>query len=161
MQDYATREVAKEQPCIYRLTRLGAAAVEKGHGLSFIDEVGKIIWGGVDGWNTGSHLADAAARAGLDLVVLGAAVASDPDRYERIIQENQRNHLAAGHWGVPTMVFEREPFFRPGPDRCPQVALAAARSAAAQLIREANRTRISLWTAHCTKTRANRPSVDQ
>ena len=34
---------------------------------------------------------------------------------ESIIQENQNAHLAAGHWGVPTMAFEGEPFF--GQDR--------------------------------------------
>lgn len=115
VQDYATREVAKEQPYIYRLTRLGAAAAERNKGLPFIDEVGKIIWGGIDGWNEGPHLAEASARAGLDLAELDAVIAADPDRYERIIQENQRAHLEAGHWGVPTMVFEGEPFF--GQDR--------------------------------------------
>ena len=43
------------------------------------------------------------------------AVAADPAKYDRVIETNQRDHLAAGHWGVPTMVFEGEPFF--GQDR--------------------------------------------
>jgi 2-hydroxychromene-2-carboxylate isomerase len=115
VQNYSTREVAKEQPYIHRLTRLGVAAVEKGRGLAFIDEVSKLIWGGVEGWNEGDHLSKAAARAGLSLAELDAAIAADPAHYEAIIEQNQRDHLAAGHWGVPTMVFEGEPFF--GQDR--------------------------------------------
>ena len=75
-----------------------------------------MIWGGdVAGWHEGSHLAGAAARAGLDLGELDAAIAADPDRHDRVIAENQRALEAAGHWGVPTMVFAGEPFF--GQDR--------------------------------------------
>ena len=116
VQDFVTREVAAEQPYIYRLTRLGVDAVERGRGLTFIDEVSQIIWSGkVIGWHEGSHLADAAARAGLDLQEMDAAVAADPARYDAIIEQNQRDLEAAGHWGVPTMVFQGEPFF--GQDR--------------------------------------------
>jgi 2-hydroxychromene-2-carboxylate isomerase len=116
VQDFATREVAAEQPYIHRLTRLGVDAVERGRGLAFIDEASQIIWSGrIVGWHEGSHLADAAARAGLDLAVMDAAVAADPARYDAIIAQNQRALESAGHWGVPTMVFEDEPFF--GQDR--------------------------------------------
>ncbi len=116
VQDYVTREVAAEQPCIHRLTRLGVAAVERGKGLAFIDEVSRVIWSGeIDGWDRGDYLAAAAARAGLELADLDRAVAADAERFEGIIQKNQRDHAAAGHWGVPTMVFEGEPFF--GQDR--------------------------------------------
>jgi 2-hydroxychromene-2-carboxylate isomerase len=116
VQDYATRQVAKEQPYIYRLTRLGVDAVLRGRGLPFIDEVSRVIWGGsVEGWHRGTHLGDAAARAGLDLARMDEAVESDPAKYDDIIAKNQADHLAAGHWGVPTMVFEGEPFF--GQDR--------------------------------------------
>jgi 2-hydroxychromene-2-carboxylate isomerase len=118
VQDFATRKVAAEQPYIHRLTRLGVAAMERGRGrgLPFVAEVSRIIWGGdVDGWNEGSHLADAAARAGLDLAELDAAVAADAVRHDAVIAENQRALEAAGHWGVPTMVFAGEPFF--GQDR--------------------------------------------
>ena len=116
VQDFATREVAAEQPYIYRLTRLGVAAIERGRGMAFIDEVSQIIWNGkVAGWNEGSHLADAAARAGLNLAELDAMIDADPARYDAIIAANQRDLEAAGHWGVPTMVFEGEPFF--GQDR--------------------------------------------
>jgi 2-hydroxychromene-2-carboxylate isomerase len=105
-----------EQPRIHRLTRLGIAAVERGRGLAFIDEVSRIIWSGeVDGWDQGEHLARATARAGLDLAELDAAIAADPERHAAAIEANQEALTAAGHWGVPTMVFEGEPFF--GQDR--------------------------------------------
>lgn len=116
VQDFATRAIAAEQPYIYRLTRLGAAAALRGRGLPFIDEVSQIIWSGkIDAWHEGRHLADAAARAGLDLAELDDEIARDPGTYDNIIARNQEAHLAAGHWGVPTMVFEGEPFF--GQDR--------------------------------------------
>jgi len=116
VQEFPSRKVAAEQPYIHRLTRLGVAAAERGNGLPFIAEVSRVIWGGdVDGWHEGTHLADAAARAGLDLGTLDAGVAADPAHHDAVIAANQQALEAAGHWGVPTMVFEGEPFF--GQDR--------------------------------------------
>ena len=114
--DMQTLAAASNQPYIHWLTRLGCAAAEVGHGLRFLRQVSHTIWSGeIDAWHEGDHLARAAHRAGVDLAALDAKVVRDPDRYEAIIQENQRAHQAAGHWGVPTMVFEGEPFF--GQDR--------------------------------------------
>jgi len=114
--DPSTRAATPNQPYIHRLTRLGCAAAERGRGLPFLDEVSRIIWSGeIVNWHEGNHLAGAAARAGVNLAELDAKVADDPDKYETIIQNNQKAHEAAGHWGVPTMVFEGEPFF--GQDR--------------------------------------------
>ena len=116
MQDFATRQVAREQPYIHRLTRLGVAASERGRGLPFVAEVSRAIWGGdVVGWHEGSHLADSAARAGLDLAELDGAIAAQRGRHDAVIADNQRALEIAGHWGVPTMVFAGEPFF--GQDR--------------------------------------------
>jgi 2-hydroxychromene-2-carboxylate isomerase len=114
--DMQTRAATPNQPYIHRLTRLGCAAAEAGHGLQFLKEISHTIWSGeVDNWNEGDHLANASARAGLDLPELDRRITSDPAKYEAIIQENQKAHLASGHWGVPTMAFEGEPFF--GQDR--------------------------------------------
>jgi 2-hydroxychromene-2-carboxylate isomerase len=114
--DMQTRAATPNQPYIHRLTRLGCAAAEAGHGLTFLKEVSHTIWSGtIDGWNTGDHLAKAAARAGLDLAELDARITADPDKYEAMILANQAAHQACGHWGVPTMAFEGEPFF--GQDR--------------------------------------------
>jgi 2-hydroxychromene-2-carboxylate isomerase len=116
IQDLETNRIAPEQPYIFRLTRLGMAAVLARRGLEFVDHVSRVLWDGtVDGWNEGSHLADAVARAGLDLHQLDERIASDPSRYDRLIEVNQQAHEAAGHWGVPTIVFEGEPYF--GQDR--------------------------------------------
>jgi 2-hydroxychromene-2-carboxylate isomerase len=116
VQDYATRQVAKEQPYIYRLTRLGVEAARRGRALPFVAEVSRVLFGGsVQNWHEGTHLADAARRAGLDLASMDAAVAADPASYDATIAQNQQDLEAAGHWGVPTMVFHGEPFF--GQDR--------------------------------------------
>jgi len=53
------------------------------------------------------------ADAGLDLAALDAAIADGDHMAE--IERNQDALEAAGHWGVPTMVFRGEPFF--GQDR--------------------------------------------
>jgi 2-hydroxychromene-2-carboxylate isomerase len=116
VQDFATREVAKEQPYIHRLSRLGTCAAEHGRGVDFIYEVSRIIWdGSVDGWNDGDHLARATERAGLDLAALDREVVERAAHYEAVIEANQSALTDAGHWGVPTMVFQGEPFF--GQDR--------------------------------------------
>lgn len=116
VQDFTTRKVAAEQPYIYRLSRLGVDAVLRGRGLAFIAEVSRVIWGGdVQNWHEGAHLADAARRAGLDLATMDAAITADPAKYDAVIAQNQQDLETAGHWGVPTMVFQGEPFF--GQDR--------------------------------------------
>ena len=105
-----------EQPYIHRLTRLGIAAAEQGRGLPFLDEVSKLLWDGrVEGWNEGEHLAEATRRAGLDLGGLDKQIEKDPQHLIDAIDENHEALQAAGHWGVPTLVFEGEPFF--GQDR--------------------------------------------
>lgn len=120
VQDMMTRKVSGDQPHIYRLTRMGQLAQRMGKGIAFADEVSKIIWSGeVDNWHQGDHLANAAARAGLDFAELDAAVASDGEALDAEISANQDALAAAGHWGVPTLVFEGEPFF--GQDRIDMV----------------------------------------
>ncbi len=115
-QNLMTREIAEEQPLIRRICRLGQAASRRGKGLAFADEVSRIIFSGeVDGWDEGDHLAGAASRAVLDLAELDAEVASDAAALDSEIADNQSALEAAGHWGVPTLVFEGEPFF--GQDR--------------------------------------------
>lgn len=116
VQNLATREIAAEQPHIHRLCRMGQAATRRGKGLAFADEVSKVIWSGtIDDWHEGDHLAQATARAGLDFAELEAEAASDSDALDAEIAENQNALEAAGHWGVPTLVLDGEPFF--GQDR--------------------------------------------
>jgi 2-hydroxychromene-2-carboxylate isomerase len=116
VQDMATLEVAAEQPYIHRLTRLGALAQLEGRSLVFVKAIAKVLWdGSVKSWNEGDHLARAAEKAGFDLAAMDKAIAADPERYEAVIAGNERDHAESGHWGVPTFVFENEPFF--GQDR--------------------------------------------
>ena len=116
VQDMASLDVAEHQPYIHRLTRLGAAAQLQGRSLVFVDAISRVLWDGtVKGWNEGDHLASAATAAGFELAAMDAAVTADPGRYEAVIAENEKAHAASGHWGVPTFVFENEPFF--GQDR--------------------------------------------
>ena len=104
-----------EQPYIHRLTRLGVLAEERGHGIGFANEVARLIWGGTADWNQRDHLAQATRRAGLDLADLDEAARKETARIESVIERNQADHEAAGHWGVPTCAFRGEPFF--GQDR--------------------------------------------
>ena len=118
--DRATRSYPREQPLARRLTHLGIAATERGRGLAFLDEVSRVIWGGaVIDWHLGDHLARAAERAGLDLAEMDAAIAADPAHHVAIVEANQDAQRLGGHYGVPLMVFEGEPFF--GQDRFDQL----------------------------------------
>lgn len=131
LQNLATREIAQEQPYIHRLCRMGQAAERRGRGLAFADEVSRVIWSGtVDDWHEGDHLRDAAARAGLDLADLDAEAEDDAAALDAEIAANQAALEAAGHWGVPTLVFEGEPFF--GQDR---IAMAQWRMEQKGLVR--------------------------
>lgn len=113
VQDFRTMAVAKEQPYIHRLSKLGVEANRRGRGVELADRVAALIFGGTKGWDQGDLLKRAVADAGLDLAELDAAIA-DGDHLEEI-ERNQEALDAAGHWGVPTMVFLGEPFF--GQDR--------------------------------------------
>ena len=115
VQDIATRTIAAEQPYIRRITRLGQAAARRGKGLAFAHEAARLIWGGAENWHEGEHLAGAAERTGLDLAELDAEAATQADDLDAEIAANQQALEDAGHWGVPTLVFEGEPFF--GQDR--------------------------------------------
>ena len=115
VQDVATRTIAADQPYIRRITRLGQAAARRGKGLAFAHEAARLIWGGAANWHEGDHLAGAAARAGLDLAELDREVAAEPEALDGEIAANQEALEEAGHWGVPTLVFDGEPFF--GQDR--------------------------------------------
>lgn len=115
-QDPVTLAIAADQPLAVRLGRLGIAATEAGKGLAFADEVSRLLWdGSVTGWDSGTHLTQAAARAGLDLAQMEAAIAANPMHYDEGLAHNHQMLRAVGHWGVPSMVFDQELFF--GQDR--------------------------------------------
>jgi 2-hydroxychromene-2-carboxylate isomerase len=108
-------QTAEDQPYIHRLTRLGVLAAEAGKGIEFADEISTLIWGGTPAWDQGDRLAQATARADLDLATLDSKALAEASRLEAVIEQNQADHDKAGHWGVPTCAFQGEPFF--GQDR--------------------------------------------
>jgi len=113
VQDFQTFEVSDDQPHIFRLTGLGVEAEKRGKGIELAYHVSHLIWGEEPGWDQGDRLAQAVAKAGLDLAELEASLsATDP---MSVIDANHAALEAAGHWGVPTMVLDGEPFF--GQDR--------------------------------------------
>lgn len=119
VMDIKSGEVPEDQPYIHRLTRLGVAATEQGKGLAFLNEISTVIFGGTKNWHEGDHLKDATTRAGLDLATLDRAIEANTAHYETIITANEAAQKAAGHWGVPLMVLDGEPFF--GQDRVEQL----------------------------------------
>ena len=74
-----------------------------------------IFGSGTENWHEGPHLAEAAGRAGLDLAAMDAAVAADPAGLDALIHDNEAALDATGHWGVPVIAIDGEPFF--GQDR--------------------------------------------
>lgn len=116
VMDMATKEVAAEQPYIYRVSRLGVVAERMGAGLAFARAASYAIWSGeVDNWHEGEHLTLALQKAGLDARAVERAVAEDEAGIDAEIAANEAAQRNAGHWGVPLFVFNDEPFF--GQDR--------------------------------------------
>ncbi len=126
VQDITTRRIADDQPHVFRLVRMGQAAARRGAGFAYADAVSQLIWGGTVNWHQGDHLARAAQAAGLDHAGLEREAADDAAALDAEIADNQAALEAAGHWGVPTLVFAGEPFF--GQDRI-DLALARMRQA--------------------------------
>jgi len=115
VQNLETREVAQRQPHIHRITRLGQVASRHGKGVAFAAEAAKLIWGGTQNWHEGMHLAGALQRAELDPETCEIEAQKDAETLDAEIADNEKALNTAGHWGVPTLVFQGEPFF--GQDR--------------------------------------------
>lgn len=110
-----------QQPLIKLLTYTAAGAQEMGKGWEYLNQVSRMMWNGavLDGWDKGTHLRDAIARAGIDADKLIADVKKNPDKYDKIVNSNQAIQDKADHGGVPLFIFNNEPFF--GQDRIDQL----------------------------------------
>jgi 2-hydroxychromene-2-carboxylate isomerase len=73
----------------------------------------------VQDWHEGDHLARAMADAGCDLAEMDAVQAAEAERLDAVIQQNEADQRLGGHYGVPLMVYDGEPFF--GQDRYDQL----------------------------------------
>ena len=98
---------APDQPLLDRLYGLFAAACADGQALEFIDIVMRLIW---DGRTTGWDMQLDEAVRHMDLKPI------DPGP---MLQANEAEMYAAGHWGVPLMVYRDEAFY--GQDRFDQL----------------------------------------
>ena len=100
---------------VLQLNPLGIAAEALGKGVEFAREISAMVWDGtVDGWNTGGHIEEATERAGLTLSAIEKWIADNAAQWPEELAANNAA-LEEHHWGVPTMVFNNEPFF--GQDR--------------------------------------------
>ncbi len=109
---------APDQPRNEHLYRLFVGAGNAGRGLDFLDHVARMLWdGSTPGWDTDDHLARAMSAAGLDMAKVLAA--TPWERARPVLDANASAMLDAGHWGVPLMVYNREPFY--GQDRFDQM----------------------------------------
>lgn len=114
--DPVTREPIADQPYIRNLTRLALAARELGHGNAFLQALMSLLWDGeIQGWDTGDHIEKRATGIGLDYAQLMQLANDKSEAFDAEVDANGKLLDAAGHWGVPCMVFKGEPFF--GQDR--------------------------------------------
>lgn len=112
-QDLGTLKVAEEQPYIFWLSKLAVEAQHRGRGVEFAFHVSRSIFGGTKNWNAAETMGASLKAAGLELTDMEDAIQSG-DHLEEI-ERNQIELDKSGHWGVPTFVFQGEPFF--GQDR--------------------------------------------
>jgi 2-hydroxychromene-2-carboxylate isomerase len=112
VQNLETLEISKDQPYIFRLTRLLQLAADQGAGLLFAKHLMTLIWSGkTRGWDEGDHLANAAAAAGLSLDDLDGEIETSGDQIDKQIFANQDKLHEEGHWYTPSFVFEGELFY--------------------------------------------------
>jgi 2-hydroxychromene-2-carboxylate isomerase len=116
VQNMETLEIAQGQPYVRPLTRRMQYACDQGKGYAYVLALATLLWdGNTDGWDQDDHLKSVAESVGLDYPAMERAIAEDAAIYDAAIAANQRSLAAAGHWGVPTIVYNGEPFF--GHDR--------------------------------------------
>ncbi len=116
VQDLVTGAIAPEQPYIRHITRMAQAAANLGEALAYSAAVMTLLWdGATDNWHEGDKIAKACQEAGVDFIRLDRRAQDEADTLDAKIEVNQDAQRAAGHWGVPLMVFDGEPFY--GQDR--------------------------------------------
>ena len=111
---------AENQPRIFKLYYLTAAANDTDHGWEFLNRVTRLIWGGNHkDWHKANALQEAIEKADLDYDELSKMAAENITKYDSEFALNHKRLLETGHNGVPTFAYENEPFF--GQDRFDQL----------------------------------------
>tara|TARA_B100000686_G_C16376184_1_gene755067 strand:+ start:90 stop:743 length:654 start_codon:yes stop_codon:yes gene_type:complete len=116
LQDLATGVIAPEQPYIRHITRMAQVAADRGEALTYSAAVMTLMWDGTtDNWHQGDKIANTCQEAGLNFVALDHRAKNEADLLDSKIAANQDTQRGSGHWGVPLLVFDGEPFY--GQDR--------------------------------------------
>ena len=111
---------AVNQPRIFKLYYLTAAANEMGRGLPFLNQVTRLIWNGSHkNWHEGNALQDAIENADINYGELSRLADESSSKYDVEFAQNHDRLLETGHNGVPTFAYNGEPFF--GQDRFDQL----------------------------------------
>ncbi|NND55371.1 MAG: 2-hydroxychromene-2-carboxylate isomerase [Gammaproteobacteria bacterium] len=106
---------AAEQPHIHRLNRIAVAAAQHGKELEVTAALARVIFAPQPGWENPERIRATIESVGLNYEGLMNDIESNASRLDAEIDTNAEALAAAGHWGVPTLVFRGETFF--GQDR--------------------------------------------
>ena len=107
-----------DQPRNEYLQRLFVGAVKSGQGMAFLDRIIRRFWdGSLTGWDREGALDAPMREIGLDHDDVQSAMPWT--RAKTILDDNADAMYTAGHWGVPLMAYDGEPFY--GQDRFDQL----------------------------------------
>tara|TARA_Y100000590_G_C15664220_1_gene993858 strand:- start:93 stop:728 length:636 start_codon:yes stop_codon:yes gene_type:complete len=113
---FSEGKATKDQHLIIWISRLGVLASINKRGLDFVNILSTLIWGsGIKDWDKDDHISNALGKAGFNLDLMNKTISENSDKFDTIIYKNGILLEEAGHWGVPTLVLNGEPFF--GQDR--------------------------------------------
>ena len=105
-----------DQSLVYNFSRLGVLADLSGFGFDFVEQLARLIWDGkTKEWNRVQNIKKITNSLGLDYENMQEKINNNTEYYDEILINNGKELEDAGHWGVPTLVIENEPFF--GQDR--------------------------------------------
>ena len=109
-----------DQPLAYKISRMGVLAEKNRKGFNYIEALSRSIWDGKKkNWNDPNALKILFKSINLNYEMMEIEVEKNHHIYDEILKENALKLEEAGHWGVPTLVFDGEPFF--GQDRIEMV----------------------------------------
>ena len=105
-----------DQPLAYKVSRMGVLAEKNNKGFDYVEALSRAIWDGKNkNWNDKSFLISLFKSIGLNYEEMEKEVDKNSDIYDEMLSINGRKLEESGHWGVPTLVLRKEPFF--GQDR--------------------------------------------
>ena len=90
-------------------------AKRRGKGMLFLREFAQMIFTGTKNWHQGDNSKQCAERCGLDYQQMVSAIEGDESSHDAQAQQHAEDLIAAGHYNIPTMIYQGEIFF--GPDR--------------------------------------------